>query len=145
MSDLYFAYGSNLKASRMHERIPTASRHGVASLHGMRVAVNKLSRDGSGKANLEREPGARVWGFVYRLEPEGWSLLDTYEPGYSRVRVELVGVSETRIKAQTYLADAPVDGLSAFDWYHTLIVEGAIEHGLPDDYIRELHALPVLS
>lgn len=143
MSNLYFAYGSNLKAIRMRERVPSAQPHGLAWLENMRVVFDKLGRDGSGKANLGSDAGGRTWGFVYRIDADDWPLLDGFEPGYSRVRVEVVGTRDAPLSVQTYLADEPVAGLTAYLWYRTLLVEGAREHALPEDYVQQLLTLPI--
>ena len=52
MSDLYFAYGSNLKTERMKERIPSAMVKGISTLRGYQFKLNKLGKDGSAKANI---------------------------------------------------------------------------------------------
>jgi len=139
---LYFAYGSNLKSTRMLARVPSASPMGAARLTGWRFALDKLSRDGSGKANLSIESHASVWGVVYRIAPEHWTRLDEFEPGYTRTQLDVVAADGSGLRVQTYIADAPAAGLVAFDWYKSLIIDGAREHGLPDDYVSGLQALP---
>jgi hypothetical protein len=46
---LYFAYGSNMKSSRIKskKRAPSAKAIGRAKLKGKRLAFNKVSKDGS--------------------------------------------------------------------------------------------------
>ena len=141
MSILYFAYGSNLKATRMRERVPSASPVTVAQLRGWQLTIDKPALDGSGKANLSCEAMASVWGFVYRLSPGGWKNLDSFERGYARTRVEVIAADGARLDAQVYIADTRAEQLVAFDWYKALIVEGAREHGLPADYVAVLEAL----
>lgn len=141
MSVLYFAYGSNLKATRMRERVPSASPVSIAQLRGWQLTIDKLAMDGSGKANLSCEARASVWGFVYRISPDGWNELDRFERGYTRTPVEVVAADGARLAAQTYIAIAPSAQLVAVDWYKALIVEGAREHGLPADYITWLEAI----
>jgi gamma-glutamylcyclotransferase len=141
VSDLYFAYGSNLKATRMNQRVPSASPVSIAMLRGWQLTLDKRALDGSGKANLMGEVGARVWGFVYRIESARWSDLDRFEPGYIRTEVEVVADDGRRFAAQAYIASVPPAELAAFDWYKALIVEGAREHRLPTDYVAELEAL----
>ena len=41
MSVLYFAYGSNLKWTRMRQRIPSARREAIALLDHHRLVCNK--------------------------------------------------------------------------------------------------------
>jgi len=138
---LYFAYGSNLSSARLRERVVSARALGPARIAGYRLALDKRGADGSGKANLARDPGARVWGVVYSIEVEHWERLDACEPGYGRVEVE-VWTPERSLVAETYLARVRTDDPVAFDWYKRLILEGAREHGLPADWIETLAALP---
>lgn len=141
MSDLYFAYGSNLKLARMRARVASARALATARLDGFRLALDKRGSDGSGKANLARQPGTSVWGVVYRLDPEHWPVLDAHEPGYRRVPVG-VWTEGGELEAETYLARIHTDDPVAWDWYKRLIVEGAREHGLPADWLATLETLP---
>ena len=82
-----------------------------------------------------------MWGVAYRLASAHWRDLDAVEPGYSRVtvRLELFG---SGVSAETYRSERLTPDPVAFDWYKRLIVEGARQHGLPEDYVRHLEALP---
>lgn len=143
MSDLYFAYGSNLKWTWLVERVPSAARRGIAHADGVRVVIDKLGRDGTGKANLAAHPGGRAWGFLYRLDADGWRRLDGFEGGYARLSIDVTDEAGAAVSAQTYRAIEPIAGLAALEGYRALIVEGAREHGLPDAYVAQLLALPV--
>jgi hypothetical protein len=68
MSVLYFAYGSNLKWTRMRQRIPSARREAIAFLDRYRLVCNKRGRDGSAKANLVRAMG-RAQGVDLSVRP----------------------------------------------------------------------------
>jgi gamma-glutamylcyclotransferase len=141
VSTLYFAYGSNLSSARMRERVVSARVLGTARIADYRLALDKRGADGSGKANLARAPGVSVWGVVYSIDVEHWARLDACEPGYRRVEVE-VWTPERSLVAQTYLARILTDDPVAFDWYKRLILDGAREHRLPDEWIETLAALP---
>ena len=140
MGPHYFAYGSNLTRERMRERVPSSTPLGVARLAEHRLTWDKPGADGSGKANIVRATGSVVWGVVYRLEPEEWQRLDAHEPGYERIRVEVL-LARERIDCTTYLHPGAADVAPPFDWYRDLVVGGAREHGLPDDYVRALEAV----
>ena len=141
MSALYFAYGSNLKAERMRERVPAARDHGRARLAGRRVRFDKPSKDGSGKANLGWAPGDAVWGFVYEIGDGDWISLDALEPRYRRIAVEVDLVDrETTASVHTYSFDGAAAILTPFDWYLTLLVDGARERGLPSGYVDGIAA-----
>jgi gamma-glutamylcyclotransferase (GGCT)/AIG2-like uncharacterized protein YtfP len=142
MSILYFAYGSNLKGSRMRERVPSARREAVAFLEHHRLACNKRGRDGSAKANLVSAPGERVWGVLYRVEQTHLTLLDRFEAGYQRIQVEVRTAAGAAHRATTYRSDRITGDPTPFAWYRGMILEGAREHGLPEDYLAVLEALP---
>lgn len=138
---LYFAYGSNLKLERMAKRVHSARPAGTAWLTGYRIACDKPGADGSGKANLRACAGSRVWGVLYTLDPDHWPALDAFEPGYERWAVE-VSCAGRILSAHTYLSRVASADLPPFAWYKRLVVEGAREHGLPDDWLRLLEAWP---
>ena len=48
----YFAFGSNMLLERIKKRVPSARVLGNATLGGYALRFNKLSKDGSGKANI---------------------------------------------------------------------------------------------
>jgi gamma-glutamylcyclotransferase (GGCT)/AIG2-like uncharacterized protein YtfP len=142
---LYFAYGSNLRSSRMSERVPSARMHCVARADGMRLSLGKHGRDGSGKATLVAAATARVWGVVYAIDPGDWKRLDRFELGYARVSLLLTSEHEQPIAAISYIAPETAPDPTAFEWYKRLIIEGAREHGLPPNYMSELERLPARS
>ena len=90
MTRHYFAYGSNLKLERLRSRIESARFVTRARLAGFRLAMDKSGRDGSGKANLQRDRQAHVWGVVYAIDRSHWARLDGFETGYARVEVRVV-------------------------------------------------------
>jgi len=138
----YFAYGSNLHFARMRERVPSAAAVGPALLRGMRLTLDKLGKDGSGKANLTEDGAAGVWGVIYTIEPSHWGVLDTFEPDYRRIRVSVEHAGEALV-VETYVSNLRADELAPLAWYKRLIVEGARAHGLPDAYVAQLELLPV--
>ena len=141
MHCLYFAYGSNLCSERLHSRVGSARALGPARLPGRRLSMDKRGSDGSGKANLRPEGGCEVWGVVYDLGSGGWPALDACEAGYTRVAVEVLTAFES-LRVDTYLSERLTLDPVPFDWYKRLIVEGAREHGLPEEWVRVLESLP---
>ncbi len=140
--DLYFAYGSNMSSRRLRARVPEARAIEPAHLPGRLLALNKRGRDGSAKANLVDAPDARVWGVLYELAVVDWERLDPYEGGYERVRVEVVRAGGGIVEAGAYVSTRITPEPVVYDWYRELLLEGAREHGLPDDYQALLAALP---
>jgi hypothetical protein len=68
MTQLYFAYGSNMSSGRLR---PGAVPAGAARLEGYRLRCNKRGRDGSGKAE--------AWGVLFWLPDPDWEALDRFE------------------------------------------------------------------
>ena len=142
MSVLYFAYGSNLKTGRMRQRVSSARKEAVAFLEHHRLVCNKRGRDGSAKANLAPAAGHRAWGVLYRIDPAHLEALDRFEGGYERVEVEVRTAAGDTRRATTYRSDQIASDPTPFDWYRSMILEGAREHGLPEEYLALLEALP---
>ena len=141
MAPRYFAYGSNLKLSRMRERVPSAHAEGAARLAGYRLVWDKRGRDGTGKANLRAHASSEVWGVVYQLDAGAWVSLDAHESGYERLDVQ-ISLQDEGLLAQTYLSTLLTADPVPATWYKRLVVEGAQEHGLPEAWIRALEASP---
>lgn len=138
---LYFAYGSNLVSERLVERVGSAPVLGPALARGRRLECNKHGLDGSGKANLIEAPGESVWGVVYRLSARQLDALDRFEGGYTRVELDVHGCG-TSHRAWTYVSLRLTEDPRPFDWYKGLMLAGAREHGLPDEWLARLRALP---
>jgi gamma-glutamylcyclotransferase (GGCT)/AIG2-like uncharacterized protein YtfP len=137
--ELYFAYGSNLLATRMQERVPGARCGGRASLAGYALVFDKRGRDRSAKANLRCETGRSVQGVVYELPPGGFAALDAFEPGYARLAVEVRCEADGALhRAQTYCSDERAPELRAQRDYLELVLAGARAHGLPEEWLREI-------
>lgn len=141
MIGLYFAYGSNMKSERLRARVPSARARGIARLEGRRLLVRKRGADGSAKANLVPAREGAVWGVLYELALGDFARLDRHERGYARIRVRVRTPGGADHEATTYVSNRTFDGVP-FDWYLALLVEGAREHGLPEDYVARLEALP---
>jgi gamma-glutamylcyclotransferase (GGCT)/AIG2-like uncharacterized protein YtfP len=141
---LYFAYGSNLRTTRMVQRVPSAVTVGAARLAGHELRIDKRGRDGSAKANLAAAPGEHVWGVIYRIGPTDWPVLDRFEGGYVRCSI-VVELNGAAAGATTYQSDQRVPGLLAFDWYLAHLCSGAREHALPGDWCARLEALSGLA
>ena len=131
MSDLYFAYGSNMSSARLAARLGPTRCLGRAVLDHFALAWNKPGLDGSGKANLRPRVGAATWGVLYALEGHHWPKLDAFEPGYARQAHPVRDDAGRWNTAQLYRyrPDAPDRAPRAA--YLELVLKGAREHGLP--------------
>ena len=126
----------------MQSRVPSARFVARARARNRRVTLDKPGGDGSGKANLRAVRAEAAWGVVYEIDAGDWAALDRHEPGYTRVAIEVETDGGERISATTYVAVGVREDGVAWVWYRRLIVEGAREHGLPEDYVAVLEALP---
>lgn len=114
---------------------------GPARTHGRRLECNKHGRDGSGKANLMEAAGETVWGVLYRLSRHQLDTLDRFEGGYTRAELEVHAADATH-RAWTYVSLRLTEDPRPFDWYKELMLAGAREHGLPDEWLARLQTLP---
>lgn len=143
----YFAYGSNMCVGwlRQPKRAPSARFVTTARLVGHSLRFHKRSDDGSAKADAFATDNATefVWGVVFEIDDAEKSALDRAEGlghGYSERRVELISQDGEQLSATMYFADA--DAIVAthkpYSWYLRFVVDGARQHGLPEDYISRL-------
>ena len=103
----YFAFGSNMSAQRIRERLGwSPSRSGVI-LHDYEMIFNKHSNDG-GKANIMSSPGNLVEGILYSVNEEDLVILDKYEgvssKQYKRYEIEVQDNNKNSIPAVAYKA-----------------------------------------
>ena len=146
MTFYYFAYGSNMLTTRLKPRCPGAIPLGRADADGSVVEFSKPSIDRSGKATLRQAAGGQTTGVLFEIPKAELGLLDSHEgvgSGYERpdaFPVRLVDSGEI-IQATAYLATSPDSSLRPYDWYLALVIAGAYEHGLGDDYLAALRCV----
>jgi gamma-glutamylcyclotransferase len=138
MRRIYFAYGSNMKVERLIKRAPSAKTLGRAIISDKQVVFNKLSKTGSGKANIVDTPRKTTWGVLFEIDVTDIPKLDNAEEGYKRQNILVVDDNQISVRAFTYVAMKKKDGLKPFDWYLTLMIQGAKENNLPKDYVENL-------
>jgi gamma-glutamylcyclotransferase len=144
-----FAYGSNMLTARMCERAPSARKINIGQLVGYQLRWDKRSKDGSGKCSVTEtgHPKDVAWGVVYQMSGEDKKNLDQAEglgQGYGE-RVVKILTSTGNGTAVLYYATSVDPGLKPYDWYRDLVVEGAREHGLPEEYVRGLEAVETMK
>lgn len=144
----YLAYGSNLHPYRLIQRVPNASLVGTTRLDGHTVSFSKRSQDGSSKCNLVKTKGGHSAAHVaiYKFPVSEKPALDTVEglgKGYDQTQYR-VTVAEETLNVFTYVAASThiVGELLPYDWYKSMVVEGARYHDFPEDYIRKLDSVP---
>ena len=140
---LLFAYGSNLAASEMEAWCPEARFAGVARLPDHRLALGRRSiRWGGGAVDIVPAAGEEVWGALYELPDGRLDLLDAKEGqgwAYRRTTVRVHAVDGRRLEAEAYeVVDKEPEEVPPAAEYADLLVRGARERGLPQDYVARL-------
>ncbi|WP_373503494.1 gamma-glutamylcyclotransferase family protein [Aestuariivirga sp.] len=157
MSNLYFAYGSNMSLAQMRSRCPGSVKVGIGVLPGHRVVFPRHSPvRNCGVAGIV--PAAEdVWGVIYRLGGIDLASLDKregYDPSlpdaanrYVRreFSIHVDGEPTAILQCHVYAAipQPGVHGPSAE--YLSTILTGAAENGLPDGYVKKLKELSYLN
>ena len=140
----YFAYGSNMLASRLQARTPSARRLGVAKLPGWQLRLHKVGSDGSGKGDIVPAAGEQVTGVLYRLRARELRRLDLAEgAGYvrRRITVQFGGRSQ---RCETYIATRVDPALRPFDWYRRLLAAGLLENAIGGAMLQRVLEAPAL-
>lgn len=148
----YFAYGSNMLSRRLQatSRCPSAKAIGIATLHGYALKWHKRSRkDGSGKCDIVRvdTPEAFVHGVLYEIDTSEKAALDREEgagKGYEETAVDVLFNGVER-RATTYQATDTDETLRPLSWYRELVIAGAREHCLPEDYIALIETVDTIE
>ena len=148
---MIFAYGSNMNINRLTQRVPSATKFTNVFLPGYKLVCNKVSKDGSAKANIVKSGITTdiVWGVLFKIEKKEKPLLDKAEglgKGYNEDSLTFYAENNSQHVAQVYIADSNSinNSLVAYDWYKEFIITGAIQNQLPADYISQLQSIPCI-
>ncbi|MFZ0680221.1 gamma-glutamylcyclotransferase family protein, partial [Candidatus Binatus sp.] len=114
-----------------------------ALLENYRLRFNLAIGPGErGVANLESQAGARTWGVLYLISVEQSEHLDRTEGvprgAYRRIPVSAIVDGSRQITGFTYQSDRISLGRKPSSRYIALLMEGAVQHGLPPGYLRYL-------
>ncbi|XP_049762234.1 gamma-glutamylcyclotransferase-like isoform X1 [Schistocerca cancellata] len=153
---LYFAYGSNLLAKRIHINNPTAVRISKAKLADYRLDFGYWSRRWKGAAaTVVPDQGKHVWGAVWQMDKSDMDNLDRQEGVSSDIyfpfEVEVEKPDGKKLLCRCYqLCNTPTelkpgqpipeDRLPS-ELYLSVIIQGARETGLPNEYIEQLEKI----
>ncbi len=147
-SVLYFAYGSNLHLKQFARRCPGSKAVGRARLPDYRLAFTRYSSNRrGGVADIVPEPDAEVWGALYEVDEACLAALDEYEGvprSYRREMIRVLDDSRVEQEAVVYIANQ-TGAFAPSREYLALIIEGARDHGLPEEYIRAIEQVRVYS
>lgn len=123
---LYFAYGSNMCAAQMRERIPDAEKIGVGRLADYALVWDKQSKiDGSAKANIIERAGSEVWGVVYRLSSDDMRKMDRHERSYEHQHVTVLLQDGAALETVTYISHQRTQNIPPTREYWQRVVDGA--------------------
>jgi hypothetical protein len=156
-SGVYFAYGSNMDAHRMAERVGERLPSCRARLAGYELKFNKRTQSGGGAANIVVQPHSQVFGVAYAVLPMDLRTLDRHEGvssghyGRRVVKVELWDGASTSasdfytIEAIVYVACKEYVDNSVLPTkeYMAHLLAGAPM--LPLFYVKQLGAHPLLG
>jgi hypothetical protein len=145
----YFAYGSNMQAATFRGRRGIVPRQAVAAKAvGWRLVLDKppLITVGHSFANVVPDPGAFVYGVAYEISAEDYAHVEFSEGvqigNYARADLDLETLQGGTLRACTLTSEKRGTGLKPSLRYMALLIEGATEHGLPDDWIAVLRGIP---
>lgn len=140
----YFGYGSNTERGTFLGRRrmrPLEVRIGRLDAFELRfdLAIGKGER---GVANVAPRNGDHVWGVLWRIDDEGARHLDLTEGVprgfYHRLPIRVVTPEAEEIEAFTYQSFHGRPGRKPSRRYLGLLLAGARQHGLPEDWIARL-------
>lgn len=159
---LYFAYGSNLNYEFFKERLKDGEwvdswhREGVLTEEAPRLIGSYVLEnyefgytfnaepfgDSGASANIFPKEGSKVYGVVYEISDDQLRELDKTEDvpeAYERVAVTVYNVTDT-LQAWTYVGNPKYlsDDLDLDPEYMELVVQGAYQNQLPEEYINQL-------
>lgn len=130
----------------MTGRVSSARFWRLAQIRNMALKFNKIgSLDGTGKANLVRQPNKTVFGVVYQLDRRDLPILDSFEKGYQRTQIKLMDSFGNPLQAEAYISDLTDSNLRPTQEYKDFVVGGALEHQLPICYVHRLNQIRVQS
>ncbi len=140
----YFAFGSNMHLARMRDRVPSSEFIAIGTLDNFSLKFHKRSPDGSAKCSIS--PDTRgihpVLGVIYRMKSTEKNYLDSCEDvgnGYEVKQLEVLDGKKNH-SVFTYCAQEPWidDNILPYDWYKSLVIEGAKYFDFPKYYIANL-------
>lgn len=148
----YLAYGSNMQRATLQGRLGVAVRRAVpVRAPGWRLVFDKpslLKEIPHGYANIRPEPGAVAIGVAFEITAADLAHVELTEGvgfgNYSRVTVgvePLAAVEDPPVTAVSLSSERSKPGCRPTTRYLGLVIEGALEHGLPEEHVAALRAV----
>ena len=136
----YFAYGSNISLGQMKERCPHSNFIKIVYLENHKFVYDGYSPyRGGAVANIVISKGDVVWGALFEISLEDERSLDNcegYPNVYEKKYVFVKDKEGNEYKALTYFREPRKLGKPSLK-YEKIVVESAINLGLPKDYINK--------
>ncbi len=120
---------------------------GIATLSDYCLRFNKLSKDGSGKANIEEKNNTDtiVKGIIFNLTEEQFNeLKEKWEKGYDVRDIKVINPKGDTLEVKTFIAKPEniENDLRPKCDYRQLLIKGAKEYGLDERYKKFLCSFP---
>jgi len=135
---LYFAFASNMNQAQMKRWCPASRFLKTAVLGGFRFVYDGFSVTWDGAVgNIVKSETDSVWGALYTITERDRLTLDAFEGyprSYEHKDVEVKDRDGNAYQAMTYLRTGRAPGKPHPD-YERIVIDGAKECGLPEDYI----------
>jgi sulfite reductase (NADPH) flavoprotein alpha-component len=145
----YFGYGSNMNATSLRHKgvVPKETVRGTLPDWQLVFNVTHWFRHEGGVGNIVPRSGAVVEGLVHTFDDEMLAKLDrveSYGVGYDRIPVE-IQTAAGPVQALTYvgLPGYLDDRCLPTQRYKNILLAGAADCGLPDDYVTWLREHPM--
>ncbi len=147
---LYFSYGSFLDSATLKRHCPKAVYKGKALLPNWEVQFNFMSRTyNGGVTGIEPAAAKLTRGVLYEVDNDELLRLDFIEGVpegiYFRQTIYVVDEAGKAVKAATYRTTNPKGPFKPTKKYLGLMVNGAKEHGLDADYVKQLEAVETVD
>ncbi|MDE2060352.1 MAG: gamma-glutamylcyclotransferase [candidate division NC10 bacterium] len=145
----YFAYGSNMERFQLKRLCPKAKFAAAATLTDYELIFSgNTPMWGGGIADIRERSGKTVEGVVWEISEAERKVLDEYE-GYPDLylhkEIQVRSRTGKVIAAFAYIMENPAREMPPSKRYKQLLISGAEEHGLSDEYIDFLESIRPLT
>jgi gamma-glutamylcyclotransferase (GGCT)/AIG2-like uncharacterized protein YtfP len=146
---LYFAYGSNINLEHMRKKCSNPLVLGIARLPGHKIGFYGYSVTWDGAVEtVIPDTQSEVWGLLYQLKTFDWERLDSCEDAkadgtgeYFHYPVQVLDKQQTIKEASIYKKARLGQAEQPSAEYVSIMIQGAKEQGLPEDYIAALQKI----
>ena len=152
----YFGYGSNMLTKKLQspKRCPSAVPIGICKIKKHSLKFHKVSHanqngipDVSGKGDMipSESETDEVYGVLFKILEREEKKLDKAEGypdyGYDKKKIDVITTKGEKYRSVMYFATDKDPKKKPYHWYKEQVVQGAKEHGLPEDYIKKIKAV----